>query len=82
MAWTAVVLTVVAGIPAAITACFLLFQFDQCAVVFCGSGFRSLVAIMTVAILLPIVLFWMRFLQRIVSYRDASDVADESDYSG
>jgi hypothetical protein len=80
MAWTAVVLTVVVGIPAAGTGCFLLFQFDQCSVVFCSRGFRSLVAIMTVVILLPIVLFWMRFLQRVVSYRDADDAADESDY--
>jgi ABC-type phosphate transport system permease subunit len=79
MAWTSVVLTVLVGIPAAITGCFLLFQFDQCSAVFGSGAFRALAAIATVAILLPIVLFWMRFLQRIVSYRDANDVTDESD---
>jgi ABC-type phosphate transport system permease subunit len=76
MAWTAVVLTVLAGIPAAIVGCFLLLQFDQCSAVFCSGGFRALVAIATIALLLPIVLFWTRFLQRIVSYRDANDVSE------
>jgi hypothetical protein len=80
MAWTAVVLTVLVGGPAAITGLFLLFQFDQCAVVFCSGGYRSVVAITTLAILLPIVLFWARFLQRILSYRDANDATDDSDY--
>jgi|ERR1700678_3567511 O-antigen ligase len=80
VAWTAVVLTVLVGIPAAGTGLFLLFQFDQCAAVFCSREYRSIVAITTVAILLPFVLFWMRFLQRIVSYRDANDATDDSDY--
>jgi cation transporter-like permease len=80
MAWAAVVLTVLVGIPAAITGSFLLLQFDQCSAVFCSGYFRSFVAIITVAVLLPLVLFWMRFLQRIVSYRDPLDPADDSDY--
>jgi hypothetical protein len=80
MAWTAVVLTVLVGGPAAITGLFLLFRFDQCAVVFCSGEYRSLVAIATLVILVPIVLFWARFLQRIVSYRDANDATDDSDY--
>jgi hypothetical protein len=78
-AWAAVVLTVLVAIPAALTGCFLLLGFDQCAAAFCGRGLRLFVAVATVAILLPMVLFWMRFLQRIVSYRDASDAHDESD---
>jgi len=51
LAWTALALTVVVVIPVAITGCFLLFRFDQCASVFCGRGFRSLVAIVTIAVL-------------------------------
>jgi hypothetical protein len=77
LVWTAVAFTVVVFIPAALTGIFLLFRFDQCAAVFCNRGFRSFVAITAVAILLPIVLAWMRFLQRIQSYRDANDATDE-----
>jgi hypothetical protein len=80
MAWTALAVTVLAGIPAAVVGCFLLLKFDQCAIRLCDRGFRSLVAITTVAILVPIVLFWGRFLQRIVSYRDENDITDETDY--
>jgi hypothetical protein len=77
LVWTAVAFTVVVFIPTALTAIFLLFRFDRCAVVFCSGGFRSFVAITAAAILLPIVLAWMRFLQRILSYRDPNDTADE-----
>jgi hypothetical protein len=77
IAWAAVVLTVLVVGPAAITGLFLLLQFDKCAAVFCGVGYRSLVAIMTLVVLVPIVLVWGRFLQRIVSYRDPNDATDE-----
>jgi hypothetical protein len=80
MAWTAVVLTVLVGGPAAITGLFLMFRFDQCAVILCSGEYRFLVATTTLAILLPIILFWARFLQRVVSYRDADDATDDSDY--
>jgi len=80
LVWTAVVSTVLVLIPAALTGIFLLFRFEQCATVSCGSGFRSFVAIVAVGILLPIVLLWTRFLQRILNYHDANDATDESDY--
>jgi hypothetical protein len=64
-------------IPTALTGIFLLFRFNQCAAVFCSRGFRSLVAITAVASLLPILLAWMRFLQRVLSYRNANDATDE-----
>jgi hypothetical protein len=80
MAWTALALTVLAGIPAAVTGCFLFFKFDECAIRFCDRGFRTFVAITTVAIVVPVALFWGRFLQRIVSYRDENDVTDEADF--
>jgi hypothetical protein len=75
-AWTAVVLTVLVGVPAAGTGLFLVFGFEKCATVSCSQGYRFLVAIATIVILLPGVVLWMRYLQRIVSYRDPSD----SDY--
>ncbi len=77
LVWTAVAFTVLVGGPAAVTGIFLLwFHLDQCPVVVCSAGFRAIVAITTLAIILPVVWRWSWFLQRVLSYRDANDDSD------
>jgi chromate transport protein ChrA len=80
IAWTALALTVLLVIPAAITACFFLAQVDTCTGLRCTTGYVWLVEAATIAVLLPLVILWTRFLQRMVSYREPRD--SESNYVG
>ena len=75
-AWVGLALTVLIGIPAAVVGGIFLFGVDQCGPVNSGNSMacspigRTVAGLAMIAVLLPLVLKWARFLQRLIKYRD------------
>jgi hypothetical protein len=72
--WTAIALTVLVFVPAAITCVALLLDLSTCrdggtSSWFCTSGARAVLAVLALVVASPVVLKWCELLSRVRNYR-------------